>query len=138
MAAFREWLLAVLCDVCSLADVDPGVVSADTCCKNGDSVLFGDFCSDRGELLSFFSRSVPEAAAFGKRLARVCGEDLPRLYVWSSAVPGGYGFGVFERARLACDLLGVVDFLGSDDYEEYAGVRAFLELGEPRPSLRSP
>jgi hypothetical protein len=110
MAAFREWLLAVVCDVCSLPDVDPVVVSAGTCCKNGDSVLFGGFRSDRGELLSFYPRSVPEAAAFGKSLARVCGEDLPRLYVWSPAVPGVYGFGVFERARLARDLHGVVDF----------------------------
>jgi len=40
-----------------------------------------------------------------------------------------------ERLR---DLHGVVDFLGNDDYEEYAGVTPLLELSEAGPSLRPP
>ena len=124
VAAFCERLAAALCDVCSLPHFDFGGVPADECGKNGGGVLLGDFRVDRSEFLSVYPSSVPEAAAFIGRVARICGKDASRLHVRSPDVPDGDGFGVFKRPLVPGHLHAVVDFLGDDDHEEYAGLKA--------------
>jgi hypothetical protein len=86
--------------------------------------LFRHIRVHRRVLLSVYPRRVPQAAAVIDGFDGICCQDAPRLHVWSSLVPGCDTVSAFGRARVASCLHSLVDFLGENNYEEHAGLKA--------------